>query len=98
MASEFDPQPAVEFLAALYAAGWEDLAGPLAEISDNISTALVLGHNPGWEEVVHWLTRESVRLTTANAALVECETDSWSDVVRHAGNWSLKKVIRPKEI
>ena len=98
MAPEFDPEPTVDFLATLYHAGPDELAGSIVSISDDTVTVMALGHNPGWEEVVYWLTRESIRMTTANAALIECEADSWSDVVRHAGNWSLKDVIRPKEI
>ena len=98
MVPEFSPPPTVDFLSSLYHAGPEELAESLASIPDSTATVMTLGHNPGWEEVVYWLTKQTVRMTTANAALIECETESWSDVVRHAGNWSLLDMIRPKEM
>ena len=74
------------------------MASALAGIPDTVAGALALGHNPGWEQAVHWLTSKAITMTTGNAALVECDVDSWSDVVRHAGSWKIRDVIRPKEI
>ncbi len=98
MQPAFAKEPQVDFLATLYHAGPDELAAVLTGIPDDFTSALALGHNPGWEEVVQWLTGEAIAMTTGNAALVECSVDSWSDVVRHAGNWKLYDVIRPKEI
>ncbi len=98
MRSAFNEAPQVEFLSMLYHAGPNDLASVLAGVPDTVATAMALGHNPGWEQAVHWLTSNAITMTTANAALIECDVDSWSDVVRHAGSWKLRDVIRPKEI
>jgi phosphohistidine phosphatase len=98
MQPAFAEAPQIEFLATLYHAGPSELASVLAGVPDDFTSALALGHNPGWEEVVQWLTSEAITMTTGNAALVECKVDAWSDVVRHAGNWKLCDVIRPKEI
>ena len=98
MQSVFTEAPHVEFLTTLYHASPSDLASALAEVPDTVAIALALGHNPGWEQAIHWLTSNAITMTTANAALVECDVDSWSDVVRHAGSWKLRDVIRPKEI
>jgi len=98
MTLSFEPPPTVEYLELLYHAGPDHLAGPIGTLSNETETALVLGHNPGWEQAVYWLTRKAVRLTTANAVLIESDVDLWSDVVRHAGNWHIKDIIRPKEI
>ena len=98
MRSAFAAAPQVEFLPTLYHAAPSDLASALSLVPDTVVSALALGHNPGWEQAVHWLTSQAVTMTTANAALIECDVDSWSDVVRHAGSWKLRDVIRPKEI
>lgn len=98
MALEWSSQPSVDFLACLYHAGPDHISDPVSGLSESLSSALLLGHNPGWEQVVYALTKETVRMTTANAALVECDTDTWHDVIRHAGNWSLVNHLKPKEI
>ena len=98
MRSAFDDAPHAEFLPTLYHADPSNLASALAGVPDTVASALAIGHNPGWEQAVHWLTSKAITMTTANAALVECDVDSWSDVVRHAGSWKICDVIRPKEI
>ena len=98
MAPEFEPAASAEFLADLYHAGPVDLEGPLSRLSDQQDTVLVLGHNPGWERVVYWLTQESVELTTANAVLIECDTPTWSEVVGKAGVWEMIELIRPRQL
>lgn len=98
MAVAWTPQPDVEFLDTLYHAGPDHLPDLISGLTDSVEIAMLLGHNPGWEQVVQWLSRETVRMTTANAALIDCDATTWSDVVRHAGNWTLTDLLRPKEI
>ena len=88
----------VRFLPSLYAAGMEDLTTELSSVADDITPVLALGHNPVWEEAVEWLTGQSVRLTTANAALLEGSGSSWSAALGESGTWNLCDVIRPKEL
>jgi phosphohistidine phosphatase SixA len=88
----------VEFLPSLYAGGAHDLASALAGINDDITSVLALGHNPAWEEVVEWLCGESIRLTTANAALLEGIGLSWREALAGSGSWKLHAVLRPKEL
>ena len=88
----------VRFLPSLYAAGTEELADELCIVDHSISSVLALGHNPGWEDAVEWLSGESIRLTTANAALLEGSGSTWSDALSESGDWSLRDVIRPKEL
>ena len=59
---------------------------------------MVLGHNPGWEEAVAWLSGDYVRMTTANAALLEHPSDDWLDGFQASGSWTLVDVLRPKEL
>jgi phosphohistidine phosphatase len=60
-------------------------------------TVAVVGHNPGLEELVQLLAGTSVRLTTANAALLWRPPAPWSRSFEPDG-WSLVDVIRPADL
>ena len=86
----------VDYLASLYLAGPQELAKALSPMSDEIETLLVLGHNPGWEAVVHRLTDHAVTMKTASAAMLTAKFASWGDAFRQ--RWRLHDVIHPKEL
>ena len=86
------------FLPSLYGAGVPEVKAALAEVGADVGTVLILGHNPGWEEVLVYLTGQEVRLTTANAALLDGEADSWEAATEQPEQWRLDRVIRPKEL
>ena len=73
----------------------QDEAGAIPE---DVGTALLLGHNPGWEEALAVLIEERHALTTGNAALLEIEAPSWQDAIERAGEWMLHGIVRPKEL
>ena len=91
-------EPMVQFLDSLYHAGPEALESALADVPDEVSLVMAIGHNPGWQEVVHALTGQAVSMTTANAALLSIEGDNWPAAFNRAGCWELVDVIRPKEL
>ncbi len=92
-----DCTPTVTKSAELYHAGMDEAADALTELDDEIDCVLLLGHNPGWEDVVSYLSGVSVTMTTANAVLLEGEGDSWQDALER-GSWQLVEVIRPREL
>jgi phosphohistidine phosphatase len=98
MADAFEPAPEVVFTEALYHAGWPEVRRLLGEVEDTVDTLLLLGHNPGWEELVAKLSGDEVRMTTCNAALLSVEAESWGAAVGRAGSWTLAEVVRPKEL
>jgi phosphohistidine phosphatase len=57
-------------------------------------TVLLLGHNPGWEQLVERLSGQPERMTTCNAALLQSAGDDWSTAA-HA-RWTLERVVRPR--
>lgn len=91
-------EPEVRFTGELYLAGPNEVETVLRELPDEVETALVLGHNNGWEEVVAWLSRHPVTMTTANAALLSVEADTWEAALDRMGEWTLHQVLRPKEL
>ena len=90
-------EPEVRFTRDLYLAGPGAVGRALTELPGEIQTAMVIGHNPGWEDVVHELSGVRVRMTTCNAALLELEADTWAEASARP-DWHLETVLRPKEL
>ncbi len=88
----------VTFTRELYLAGVAAVRAQLGPIADTVRTVLVLGHNPGWEEVVQRLAGVMEPLGTCNAALLTVEANSWQEALLLDGCWKLREVVRPKEI
>ena len=98
MIDAFDGDIDVEFTSTLYHGSVGALLNEVISCPPSVDTLLVLGHNPGWEHAVEWLTGEAERMTTANAALLTGEFESWEDSAEQPRRWSLVEVIRPKEL
>lgn len=58
---------------------------------------LLIGHNPGLEELLHELTGEAVAMPTAAVAVLQLKVEKWSDFPRRLppGSWSVQ---RPKQL
>ncbi len=88
--------PAVRFTSSLYHAGPEQLSVALSALSEDVGTALALGHNPGWSAAVFWLSGEHLELKTADAALLEHDS-GWREAAS-ARDWRLTQVIRARDL
>ncbi len=80
-----------------YLADPGDYLGLLAELPDGIESVLVVGHNPGLEELVERLTGAREVMPTAALARVALDLDGWHELDgktqgRLVGLW------RPKEL
>ena len=80
----------------IYEASLRDLLQVVSEIPDGRQVALMIGHNPGFEELLAFLTGESRRMPTAALAKIKLEVESWKDVKPREG--SLESFITPKEL
>jgi phosphohistidine phosphatase len=65
---------------SLYAAGPEAYFGVMRDLSDQYVRVLIIGHNPGLEELVEMLTGEIHLMPTCSLALVKLHVDKWSDI------------------
>jgi phosphohistidine phosphatase len=72
--------PRVEFLPELYLGSPSAYLKAVAERGGDARSVLVVGHNPGLEELVTRLTGERVSLPTAGLAECALEVDRWADV------------------
>ena len=78
----------------IYEASLRDLLQVISEIPDDRQTAMMIGHNPGFEELLAFLTGEARRMPTCALAKIKLEAESWKDV--RAGEGSLKMFLTPK--
>lgn len=67
----------------------------VSEIENHINSVLLVGHNPGFEGLVKFLTGKSERMTTTALAVVDLEIDHWKSV--HPECCALRILIHPKE-
>jgi phosphohistidine phosphatase len=85
---------APEFDEDIYGASSAELMRVVRRISDSSSCALLVGHNPGFEELLSRLTGARHSLPTAALAGVEFQIESWSDV--EDGDGKLAWFMTPK--
>jgi len=69
----------------IYEASLERLMEVLAQIEDAAEVVMLVGHNPGLEELLEHLTGEAQRMPTAALASISLELDKWGKVREHAG-------------
>ncbi len=83
----------------IYTADVDTLLALVRSILDEVDTAIIVGHNPGFEELAEALAGnhdQGVRLPTAGLALLEFDVERW-DAAR-AGAGRLREVATPRTI
>ena len=65
---------------SLYAAGSEAYFNVLHGLSDNYVRVLLVGHNPGIEELLEILTSQIHIMPTCSLACLTLEISKWSDI------------------
>jgi phosphohistidine phosphatase len=65
---------------SLYHAKPEDVIDVLNGVADDAHTVLIVGHNPGLEEVVRLLTGEHHGLVTAALVALDVPIDRWNEL------------------
>lgn len=92
-AGAFDAE--ITFVDDIYEASPGNLRQAVAEIDDEFANALLVGHNPGIEGFIRYLTGKLEPMPTAALAIIELNVDSWSEVDDGCGN--LTAVVRPRD-
>jgi len=86
----------VRFDERIYEATVSQLLEIIAQIDNDRESVLLVGHNPGIEELLALLTGEQQRVTTANFAKIKLKATKWSGNLANKG--TLEWIVRPKEI
>jgi phosphohistidine phosphatase len=80
----------------LYLAPPEAYMKELRHLNDELTCVLMVGHNPGLEELVARLTGQHDQLPTTGLVHIELPIDHWADVALD-GSANLVRTWRPKE-
>lgn len=88
---------AVELRAELYPTSVERCLTVLRQIDGENDCLLVVGHNPGLEEVVERLTLRFERLPTAALVQLSLDLEDWPDL-SESTSATLVNLWRPREI
>ena len=82
-------------LQRIYEASPHTLYQVAAEFDDKLSSVMMIGHNPGFEGFIGFLTGTIEPMPTAALAVIDLDLDRWRDLKSCAGR--MVEVIRPKE-
>jgi len=85
----------VTFDERIYEASPLALFNLIREFDEKYESVLIVGHNPGFENIVRMLTGESVSMPTAALAKINLSAEKWSDLETDSNE--LEFLIRPKE-
>ncbi len=77
VSTELEVSPRTRIDDRLYAASDLELLGVVRELPDDVDTVVLVGHNPGIEDLVSRLTGECVAMPTSALAVIVV-TGSWS--------------------
>jgi phosphohistidine phosphatase len=85
----------VKYDERIYEASPLTLFNLIREFDEKYESVLIIGHNPGFENLVRVLTGETVSMPTAALAKINLDIEKWSDVEN--GVNELEFLLRPKE-
>lgn len=86
----------IVFDARIYAASTSELLLVVSELNDENECAMMVGHNPGFENLVRVLSGKFETMPTATLAVLELEIEKWNEIT--PGCCNLIEVLRPKEL
>ena len=71
----------VRYEQRIYEAGPLRLLEVVSQIEDERNTVLLVGHNPGMEELLRLLTDRAEHMATGTLAKIDLNVDKWADVL-----------------
>jgi len=86
----------ISFDERIYEASVSQLLKVISEIESTHDSALLVGHNPGFEELLICLTDRAGRMPTASMASIELDINNWRDIAPRSGE--LSWFITPKDL
>lgn len=86
----------VRFDERIYEATTSQLLEVISQVDDDRESVLLVGHNPGIEDLLARLTGEHVQVTTATLAKIKINAPKWS--ANLVNNGTLEWIVHPKEL
>jgi len=85
----------IRFDERIYEASPQQLLQVISELETVSESAMLIGHNPGLEGLIKFLTGENRAMPTATLAVIDLEVQNWQETIAECGN--LRALIRPNE-
>jgi phosphohistidine phosphatase len=85
----------VEYKERIYEASPRTLLNIAASIDDRFASAMIVGHNPGMEGFVRFLTGKDEDMPTTALAVIDLDILGWEQLSAASG--TLRRLIRPKD-
>ena len=86
----------VRYDERIYEATVSQLLDVISQVDSDRESVLLVGHNPGIQELLALLTGEQQHVTTANFAKIKLVATKWSASLADKG--TLEWLVRPKEM
>jgi phosphohistidine phosphatase len=86
----------IQYADGIYEASAMKLMHIVSEIDDKFSSVLLVGHNPGFEELIRVLTGKIQVMPTATLAKIDLEIENWSKITANCG--TLDFALTPREL
>lgn len=85
----------IRFDHRIYEASPHSLSQVIAELDESFGSAMLVGHNPGIEGFIRFLTGQMEPMSTAALAVIKLNIDNWSAINEGCGE--LQSIFRPKD-
>ncbi|MGH9946738.1 MAG: SixA phosphatase family protein [Pyrinomonadaceae bacterium] len=79
----------------IYEASPQSLLYVASNLDDDLQCVMLVGHNPGMEGFIGFLTKTVEPMPTAALAIIDLDIKKWSQIA--FGTGSLETVIRPRD-
>ncbi len=85
-----------QFEERIYEAEVRTLLEVVESIPDSADTVIMVGHNPGFENLLSYLTGDNRHMSTCALAKIEFDVASWSELSEDSGR--LEMFVTPKDL
>ncbi len=85
----------IQYDKRIYEATARRLLEVVSETNKDKNSIMLVGHNPGMEQLVEILTGETQTMPTAALAVIDLQINRWKEISERCG--TLRKMIRPKD-
>jgi phosphohistidine phosphatase len=86
----------IGFDERIYEASTQQLLRVVSDIESTHESVLLVGHNPGFEDLLTSLTDRTGRMPTASLASIELDINNWDEIAPRCGE--LSWFITPKDL
>lgn len=79
----------------IYEASPNTLRQVIADFKDSLDSAMLVGHNPGMEGLIRYLTDQIEPMPTAALAVIKLKIENWNEIRQDCGK--IVTIYRPKD-